>query len=39
MPGTREDVLVEERDAAVADTHGSRGEVVDVLAVQEVVLE
>ena len=39
VPVTREDVLGEERDAAGAEAHGSRGEVVDVCAVQEGVLE
>jgi len=32
-------VLIEEADTAIADTHGSRGEVVEVLAVQEVSLQ
>ena len=39
MPVALEDVLVEEFDATVADAHRSRGEVVDVFAVQEVVLK
>jgi hypothetical protein len=39
MPVTLEDVLIEEADTAIADTHGSRGEVVDVFAVQEVSLQ
>ena len=39
MPVALKDVLVEEFDAAVADAHRSRGEVVNVLSVQEVGLK
>ena len=39
VPGTLEDVLREEADAAVADAHGRGGEAIDVFAVQEVVLQ
>jgi len=39
VPVTFQDMLVEESDTTVADTHGSRGEAVDVFAVQEVVLK
>jgi hypothetical protein len=39
VPVALDDVLGEERDAAGADAHGSRGEVVDVFAGQAVVLE
>lgn len=39
LPVTLEDVLEEELDATVADTHGSGGEVIDIVAVQEVGLE
>jgi len=38
-PVTLQDVLREEADAAVADTHGRGGEAVDILAVEEVRLE
>ena len=39
MPVTLEDVLEEEADAAIADAHGVGGPVIDVLAVEEIVLE
>jgi hypothetical protein len=39
MPVAFEDMLIEEFDAAVAETHGRRGEVVNVLAVQAVGLK
>ena len=39
VPITLENVLIEEADGAVADTHGRGGEVVAVLSVQEVVLQ
>jgi hypothetical protein len=39
VPITLEDVLIEEADAPVAEAHGSRGEAIDVLAVQEGVLQ
>jgi hypothetical protein len=39
VPIAMENVLIEEPDAAVANAHGSRGEPIDVFAVQEVVLE
>ena len=39
VPVTLEDVLIEEADATVADTHGRWGEAIDVFAVQEVVLK
>ena len=39
MPVAFEDMLVEESDAAVADAHGRRGEVINVFTVQEVVLK
>ena len=39
VPGTFEDVLEEEFDTTVADTHGSGCEVLDIFTVQEVVLE
>src|SRR5262245_7179611 len=39
MPVTLADVLREEADTARADTQGSRGEVVDVVAVQAVSLQ
>lgn len=39
VPITLKDVLVEEADAAVAEAHGSRGETIDVFAVQEVMLK
>ena len=39
VPVTIEDVLEEELDATVADTHGSRSESVNIFPVQEVVLE
>jgi hypothetical protein len=39
VPITFEDVLIEESDTAVADTHGGRREAVDVFPVQEVVLK
>jgi len=38
-PVTLQDVLIEEADAAVADAHRSRGEVVDIFSVQEVLLK
>ena len=39
VPIALEDVLREEADTAVADTHGRWGEAIDVFAVQEVGLE
>jgi hypothetical protein len=39
VPITLEDVLREEADATVADTHGRGGEAIDVFAVQEVGLK
>lgn len=39
MPVAMEDVLVEESDAAVADTPGSGGEAIDIFAMQEVGLK
>jgi hypothetical protein len=39
VPIALEDVLREEADTAGAETHGSRGEAVDVFAVQEGVLQ
>jgi hypothetical protein len=39
VPIAFEDVLIEEAEAAIADTHGRGGEAVDVFAVQEVVLQ
>ena len=39
VPVAREDVLREEADAPVADTHGSWSEAVDVFAVEEVGLK
>jgi hypothetical protein len=39
MPVALQDVLIEEADAAVADTHGRGGEAIDIFAVQEVVLQ
>jgi hypothetical protein len=39
VPVAMKDVLVEESDATIADTHGSRGEAIDVFAVQEVGLK
>jgi hypothetical protein len=39
VPITLEDVLVEEADATIADTHGRGGEAIDVFAGQEIVLE
>src|SRR5438874_1691351 len=39
VPVAREDVLIEEADATVADTHGRWGEAINVFAVQEVVLQ
>jgi len=38
-PVTLQDVLREESDAAVADAHRNRGEVVDIFSVQEVLLK
>ena len=38
VPVAFEDVLIEEANPAVADTHGRGGETVDIFAVQEVVL-
>src|SRR5207248_890690 len=35
MPVALEDALREEADATVADTHGSRGEAIDIFPVQE----
>jgi hypothetical protein len=39
VPVAFEDVLIEEANTAVADTHGRGGEAVDIFAVQEVVLQ
>jgi hypothetical protein len=39
MPVTLEDVLVEKPAATIAEAHGSRGEAIDVFAVQELVLK
>ena len=39
VPVALEDVLREETDATIADTHGRGGEAVDVCPVQEVVLK
>jgi hypothetical protein len=39
VPGTLEDVLVEEADAAGADAHGRWGEAIDVFPVQERALK
>jgi hypothetical protein len=39
VPVSLEDVFVEEADAAIADAHGIGGPVIDVLAVEEIVLE
>ena len=39
MPVSLEDVFVEEANAAIADAHGIGGPVIDVLAVEEIVLE
>jgi hypothetical protein len=39
VPVTREDVLVEEADATLADAHGRWSEAVDVFPVQEGVLQ
>jgi len=39
VPVAREDMLREEANTAVADTHGRWGEAVDVFAVQEVALQ
>jgi len=39
VPIAFEDVLIEEADATVADTHGGWGEAVDVFPVQEVALQ
>jgi hypothetical protein len=38
-PVTLQDVLIEEADATVADTHRRRGQAIDVFAVQEVALQ
>jgi hypothetical protein len=38
-PVAWEDVLVEEANTAVADTHGGGGEAIDVFAVQEIALQ
>jgi len=39
VPVALEDVLIEETDATIADTHRRGGEAVDVFPVQEVVLQ
>jgi hypothetical protein len=39
VPVTLEDVLIEEADAAIADTHGGWGQAIDVFAVEEGVLQ
>jgi len=39
VPIALEDVLGEEADTALADTHGRGGEAIDVFAVQEIALE
>jgi hypothetical protein len=39
VPIALEDVFVEEANAAIADTHGIGGPVIDVLPVEEIVLE
>ena len=39
VPVALEDVLIEETDATIAETHGRGGEAVDVFPVQEVVLK
>jgi len=39
VPVALEDVLIEEADATVADTHGRWGEAIDVFAVEKVVLQ
>ena len=39
VPVSLEDVFEEEADAAIADAHGIGGPVIDVLAVEEIVLE
>ena len=39
VPVALEDVLVEEADATIADTHGRGSEAIDVCAVQEIALE
>jgi hypothetical protein len=38
-PVALEDVLLEEANPAVADTHGREGEAINIFAVQEVVLQ
>jgi hypothetical protein len=38
-PIALEDMLIEEADATVAETHGRGGEAVDVFAVQEIALQ
>ena len=38
VPVALEDVLIEEADAAVADTHRRGGQAIDVFAVEEIVL-
>jgi hypothetical protein len=39
VPVTLEDVFEEEANAAIADAHGIGGPVIDVLAVEEIILE
>jgi hypothetical protein len=39
VPVTLEDVLIEEADAAVADTHRRGGEAIAVFSVQKMVLK
>ena len=39
VPVSLEDVLVEEAYAAIADTHGIGGPLINVLPVEEIVLE
>jgi hypothetical protein len=39
VPIALEDVFVEEANAAIADTHGIGGPVINVLPVEEIVLE
>ena len=39
VPVTLEDVLIEEADATVAETHRRRGEAIDIFSVQKVVLQ
>jgi hypothetical protein len=39
VPVALEDVFEEEADAAIADAHGIRGPVIEVLAVEEIILK